>query len=262
MRRRKPPRTIPPLPSYDVRLLVALRVVEFLLPRLNVDVGIGHLAEINLWAGHAQTGHRALDRHVAQQERGQPFRRESIDRIHGDAVAVSVDQLIVDPVAAALGELIDIQLARGEHYLASRAVNVIAINIDIGEIVVGADFLNLTQRVLQCAPVPQPDVLKRSLIVRRVSRLDSRIRGKLALRDSVQSVGLARQVGVEDNVGLLANQLVRFNYKAADVPGDCLNRQITDRGRNNRAQPASARVAISRRSTLRSRRQEPGPRKG
>jgi hypothetical protein len=34
---------------------LALRVVEFLLPRLYVDVSIGQLAEINLRTGHAQT---------------------------------------------------------------------------------------------------------------------------------------------------------------------------------------------------------------
>ena len=59
-----------------------------------------------------------------------------------------IDQLLVDPVAAALGQLLDIQFARREHHLTDRAVNHIAIDVDVRKIVVGTDFLNLSQRVL------------------------------------------------------------------------------------------------------------------
>ena len=162
MRRRKPPRTMPPVALVGGEAVGrALRVVEFLLPRLHVHVGVGQLAEIDLRAGHVETAHRALDGHVAQHQRRQPLRREPIDRVHRDAVAVGVDELLVDPVAAALRQFVDVQLARGEHHLAGRAVDFIAIDVDVGKVVVGADFLNLTQRVLQRTPVPQPDVLQR-----------------------------------------------------------------------------------------------------
>ena len=160
---------------------------------------------------------------------------------------MGVDQLLVNPVAAALRELIDVQLARGEHHFASRAVDVISINVDVGKVVVGADFLNLAQRVLKRVPVPQPDVLKRSLIVRRIGRLDGGLSGKLALRDPVQSVGLPRQVGVVDNVGLLANQFVRFDDKAADVPCRSLERRYNRPRPEESPRPASARVAPARR---------------
>ena len=149
--------------------------------------------------------HRALHRHVAQNKSGQPFRSESIDWVHSDAVTVGVDQLFVDPVAAALRELVDVQLARGQHNLASGAVDCIAINVDVRKIVVGADFLDLTKRVLQRAPVPQPDVLQRSLIVRRVGGLDGRLCGKFALQDPVQPVRLPSKFDVVGDVGLLAN---------------------------------------------------------
>ena len=56
-RRRKPPSTIPPVPSYDVRLLdLSLRVVEFLLPRFHIDIGVRHLAEIYFGATDRQVG--------------------------------------------------------------------------------------------------------------------------------------------------------------------------------------------------------------
>ena len=61
---------------------------------------------------------------------------------------MGVDQLLVDPVAAALRKLLDVQLARGEHDLANGAIDLIAININIGKVVVGADLLYLAQRVL------------------------------------------------------------------------------------------------------------------
>src|SRR5258708_26203276 len=95
-------------------------------------------------------------------------------------------------------------------------------------------------------PVPQPDILKRSLIVSRVGSLDGGLRWKLALRDSVQSVGLPCQLGVVDDVGLLANQFVRFHDKTADVPSDSLNGKITDRAwKDCRDQPAPAGDAHS-----------------
>ena len=39
---------------------VALRVVELLLAGLHVDVGVGHLAEVDLRPGHGQARRRAL----------------------------------------------------------------------------------------------------------------------------------------------------------------------------------------------------------
>ena len=48
---------------------LALRVIEFLLPRLHVDVGVGQFAEIDLRARYGDTLHRALDGHVTQNQR-------------------------------------------------------------------------------------------------------------------------------------------------------------------------------------------------
>src|SRR5438552_43714 len=78
-----------------------------------------------------------------QSERRQPFRGEAIHRVHGNTVAVRIDKLFVDPVAAALREPIDVQLACGKHYLTHGVVDLIPINVDVGKIVVAADLLNL-----------------------------------------------------------------------------------------------------------------------
>ena len=131
-----------------------MRVIEFLLARLDVHVGVGQLAEINLGTGYVQAGHGALHRHVAEKHGGQTFGGEPVYRVHGDAVAVGIDQLFVDPVAAALGQFFHVQLARAQHHLAQLAVDYVTVNVNIGKVIVGADFLNLAQRVLQRLPVP------------------------------------------------------------------------------------------------------------
>ncbi len=153
-----------------------------------------------------------------------------------------INKFLVDPIATALGELIDVELACGKHHLTRCAVDFIAIDIDIGKVVVGSNFLNLTQRVLECAPVPQSDVLQCSLIVCRIGRLDGRLSGKFAVRKAVQSIGPPRQVNIVGNVGSLANQFVGLHDKAADVPAQYLKYEIRDDGGSDRRhQPAHAR---------------------
>src|SRR5437762_11108172 len=55
---------------------LALRVVEFLLPRLYVHVGIGELAKIDFRALYNDVLHGALNRHITQNQGRQSFRRE------------------------------------------------------------------------------------------------------------------------------------------------------------------------------------------
>ncbi len=151
-------------------LALALRVIEFLLPGFHVDVGVRQLAVIDFRLGDGEAGNGALHRHVAEIERGQAFRREAVHRVHGDAVAVRVDELLVDPVTAALGELVETEFAGGEHHLAQIAVQRVAIDVDIGKIVVGANLLDLPESALQSPPVPEADVLQRGLVVRQGRR--------------------------------------------------------------------------------------------
>ena len=221
---------------------LALRIVEFLLPGLDVDVGVGQLAEIDLRTLDRDRRNRALHRHVAQHQRRQSFRREAVDRRHRDAVAVGVDQLLVDPVAAAFRQFLDVQLACGEHHLANRSVHFVAIDVDVGEVVVGADFLDLAQRVLERAPVPQPDVLQRRLIARRVNRFEAGLGGEGLLRDAIERVGPSRHLDVVPDVGRFLHQFVRLDDEAGDVPAEQADAEKGDRGRYDRGdQPADAR---------------------
>ena len=128
--------------------------------------------------------------------------------------------------------------------MAGRAVNLIAVDVDVGEVVVGAYFLNLAQGVLESVPVPQSNILKRSLIMRWVGRGYICLSRELALRNPIQSVGLPRQCDIVGNIGLLANEFVWFHDEATDVPGNYLKQDITQRsGENCRGDPAAVRFA-------------------
>ena len=197
---------------------VALRVVELLLPRLHVDVGVGELAEVDLRPRDRDVRHRALHRHVAEQQLRQALGREPVDRVHRDAVAVRVDEPLVDPVAAALGQALDVQLADRQHHLPRLAVDRVAVDVDVGKVVVGADLLDLPQRVLQRPPVPEPDVLERVAVLVDLRRFDARLRPETALLDAVEGVRPARHLDVVGDVRALAHQLVRAHDEVRDVP--------------------------------------------
>ncbi len=129
-----------------------------------------------------------------------------------------VNQLVVDPVAAALRQFVDVQLAGGEHHFTKSAVDLVTIDVDIGKIVVGADFLYLAQGVLQSAPVPQADVLQRVLIIYRVRGLGIGVCGKLLSRHFIKVISSPRRLDIVNDVRFLANQLIRRDNEAAYVP--------------------------------------------
>jgi len=113
---------------------------------------------------------------------------------------VRVNQLVVDPVPAALRQLVHIQLAHPQHHLAQRAANLVTVDVDVRKIVVRPDLLHLAQRVLQCLHVPQANILQRCLVVRRIGGAGRRLRRKFVLRKLVERVGLARHLNVVGNI--------------------------------------------------------------
>ena len=220
---------------------LALRVVELLLAGFDVDVGVGEFAEVDFGAGDGEAGNGALDGHVAEQQGGQAFGGEAVDGVHGDAVAVGVDELLVDPVAAALGEFVDVEFAGGEHDLAQGAVEGVAVDVDVGKVVVGADLLDLAQGVLEGAPVPEADVLEGGLIFCGLGGFDGGFGGKLALEEAIEAEGSASHLDVVGDVGLLANEFVGFDDEVGDVPADYCEDEVTERcGSDGGDEPGSA----------------------
>src|SRR5260370_18932668 len=94
---------------YTVRL--ALWVIEFLLPRLYVHVGVRELSEIDLRALYYDARHRALNGHITQNQCRQSFRSEPVQRVHGDPVALRIDTFPVVPLSLALRVLTVFRLA-------------------------------------------------------------------------------------------------------------------------------------------------------
>ncbi len=171
----------------------------------HVDVGVAHFTEVDLGAGDAEAGDGALDGHVGKKQRGQAFGGEAVDRVHCDAVAVGVDELVVDPVAAALGEFVDVEFADSEHDFALCAVDCVAIDVDVGEVVVGANLLDLAEGVFEGLHVPEANVLEGGLIVGGIGRAHGGFGGEFSLGEAVEAVGLAGHLDVVDDVGLLAH---------------------------------------------------------
>ena len=62
------------------------------------------------------------------------------------------------------GSFVYVELADGEHHLAHGAAVGVAVDVDVGEVVVGADLLDLAEGVLQGVPVPQANVLQGGLV--------------------------------------------------------------------------------------------------
>src|SRR5262249_4757547 len=108
------------------------------------------------------------------------------------------------------------------------SVYLIPVDIDIREVVVGADFLNLTQRILQRAPVPETDVLQRLLIVLRVHRGDARLGWKRNLLDAVERERLPCHLDVVGDIGTLPNQSVRLDHETVHVPADDRHADVDD----------------------------------
>ena len=123
-------------------------------------------------------------------------------------------QPLVDPRSR--GQTLGIQLARAEHDLAVLPVDRVAVVVDRDEVVVGADLLDLAERVEKRLLVPERHVLERGGIRVDVRAREQRVTRELALRDAVEIERRARRVHVVDDVGRLAHLLVRRDDEALD----------------------------------------------
>ncbi len=137
------------------------RVVELGGRRRGHDVRIGLLAEVDARLGDRQP-RLAVD--AADEVVGRAGRRDRVDRDGRDPVAVGVDELLLGP-GAVRAEQLDVQLARGQHDLALLVLDLVAVDVDVGEAVVAAEVLLLPERRQQRPVVPQPQVVDRRLVL-------------------------------------------------------------------------------------------------
>ena len=118
----------------------------------------------------------------------------------------------------------------------------VAIDIDVGKVVVSADLLNLAQRILQRVPVPQANILQGGLVVGRIGGSDGGFGGKLALGEAYRGRKLAASSRCYSQCRALAVQLVGLDQKLLTYQPTMPTRHIAERRRNDGCdQPSAAR---------------------
>ena len=197
-------------------VVLALRVVELLRLRLDEDVVVRQLAEVEARLGHRQVdgGHR---RQVADEQRRQAFTRDLVDRAERQAVAVREREVLVDPVA--VRQRVGVQLARRQHDLAVLAVDHVAVVVDRDEVVVGPDLLDLAEGVLQRLMIPERHVAQRHRVGVEVAPRQRGVPRELALLDPLERERVARGGDVVDDERRLARLLVRRHDEALQAGG-------------------------------------------
>ena len=124
-------------------------------------------------------------------------------------------QILVDPCLRCRGEVWR-ELAGGKHHLVIAILQVIPVDTDVIELIVQTDRLGLLVHLQQRPRVPQPDILDRVLVPcqhggREVGQ--GRIGGLL---DSLQVIGLSREVDVVLQIRRLERQLAWLHDEFLD----------------------------------------------
>ena len=164
-----------------VGVRLSLGVVELLLPGVDDGVGTGLLTVVDLRPIDLQLRYGGHGRYVLDPELGEAVGADPGGRADGDAVAVGVLDVLVDP--GLLRQLGVVNLPGGDHHLAHLAADVVPVDVHLVKLVVGAQALQLLIGLAQHPPVPEPgvgdgrvvggDVGRRQFMVRRVHlRLD------------------------------------------------------------------------------------------
>ena len=131
-----------------------------------------------------------------------------------------VDKLFVDPIAGLFRQFRLVDLARGQHHLPLFARDDIAIHVNIGEVVIGADGLNLRERVLQSVPIPQANVVQRGPVGLQIKSFSRSLSVEIALFDAIDAKGAAGPGNVLFNVRRLATEFIRLDDEVGYVGGN------------------------------------------
>ena len=108
------------------------------------------------------------------------------------------------------------QLPRREHDLPQLAVDRVPVHVDVGELVVGADLLELGEAREERPVVPQPDVLDGEAVALERGRRELLLGGELLLLDRGEPVGLPGHANVVLDVRPLGHQLVGGDLEALE----------------------------------------------
>ena len=117
-------------------------------------------------------------------------------------------------------ELRGVQLTRRQHHLAQVPAETVAVDIDVREVVIGADLLELLVGPKQRAVVPQADVPDGVRVCLDFGGGGLFLGGHVEDGDAVEVEGLEGGCDVVADVGFFPLELVRLHDVGFHEPGD------------------------------------------
>ena len=132
-----------------------------------------------------------------------------------------VDEVWIDPTGAGLnGQLVDVDLPWRKQDLFDLAVDDIAIDVDVGETVVGTQRLYLSDGIGESPPIPEANIIHQSRVRIDVQHLVPGSRKRLLCRPFLQAEGMRGRLNVPLDVRLFELELIGAYIKRADPGGD------------------------------------------
>ena len=160
-----------------------------------------------------------LDRDVVRPQDRVAAAVDLVDRHGHGAVAVRVFEREVDPHLGRRRQLCDIEFARRNHDLAFDAVDLIAVDIDIAEGVVGAQALDLLQLGFERAPIPDARIAQRGCVFLEIGAAERGCRNREFLFFDIgplEPIGPPRAGNAAEKIGLFQGYLVGADIELLD----------------------------------------------
>src|SRR6266851_4627381 len=141
---------------------------------------------------------------------------------------MGVDQVDVLPGAGDLGQAGRVHLACGEHDLLATTAQLVAVDVDVRELVILPDPLELVVRGQEWTPVGNPYVGQRGLIASQDGGVECAVAGQIAHGDPVEVHRAARGHDVVVDVWPLGGELIRMHRHLFIQSGPDLAQDKTD----------------------------------
>ncbi len=127
------------------------------------------LAKINFRPRELKTGRLYFGRSIFDQQDRQPVRRNLVDFRHHHAEAVRINKTRIDPALAGFRrQLSHVNFAGRQQHLLDAAIRKVTIHVRCRKSVVGAQGLDLTNRRVVGAQVPQADIIEQRGVLDRI----------------------------------------------------------------------------------------------
>ena len=201
-----------------VHVVLTPAIVELCGAAPDHDVGRGFFAEVELGSVEGEP-HRGRRRDVLDVEDRQALRVEAVHRAHDETEPVGELEVLVDPRLRVRGKTGLVQLARRQQDLLIGAVQRVAVDVHVVEVIVESELLELAIRVEERSWIPPAEVLDG----RGVGGEDSggQLTGSREWLDgeAIQGEPVARPGDAASEVGRLEPELVGLDPVALEKCG-------------------------------------------